>query len=534
MRANRFAPWGACLVLGIGGIGLLAAGCRGEQRPTRIARRAAIVNIGATPRTLDPSKATDTSSAMAILSLTRGLTSLDADGNAQPELAESWTVSSDGGAYVFNLRPAQWSNGDPVTADDFVYTWTRRVLNPEFAAEYAYQLFWIAGAREFYEDPSRGPESVGVRALAPDRLEVRWAHPAPFYLQLVAHHAYFPVHRKVDEANPDWALKAETYVGCGPYNLRRYRSGYEMTLDKNPLYWNASLVRLDHLTLRMIEKESTAYIAFENGELDGTITIPRQDIDVLRGRPELRFSPQYATYFVYVNCDMEPFRDPRVRRALGLAIDRQQIVDKVLRAGESPALGLVPPKLYRSAPPAFFPDARFDEARRLLDAAGHPGGQGLPPLRYLYNTMEAHAQIAQVLQETWRRELGIRIAVENQEFKVQLDNLHIGNFDLGRGGWVADFADPINFLEIFDSKSENNSSRFKDAQYDALLDACRAESDPDRRDALLRRAESYLMERMPVIPIYIYNQPYLCAQRLKGYWLNAVGMFDAAGIHWEE
>jgi oligopeptide transport system substrate-binding protein len=214
------------------GMALALAGCRGEQRPVRIPRHEAIINIGTTPRSLDPSKATDQTSAQAIIALTRGLTYLDENGQAQPDLAASWTISPDGLTYVFKLRPAQWSNGNPVTADDFVYTWTQRVLNPKFNSEYAYQLFYVAGAKEFYSKPELGAASVGVRAVAADQLEVRWAYPAPFYLQIVAHQAYFPVCRKVDEANPNWALRPETYVGCGPFLLRKYQAGYQMVLEK--------------------------------------------------------------------------------------------------------------------------------------------------------------------------------------------------------------------------------------------------------------------------------------------------------------
>jgi oligopeptide transport system substrate-binding protein len=283
----------------------------------------------------------------------------------------------------------------------------------------------------------------------------------------------------------------------------------------------------------MIELESTERIAFEDGELDGTANVPRPDLAGLRGRPELRFSPQYATYFLNLNCPRRPLDDPRVRRALALAIDRQAIVKSVVLGGEKPAFNLTPPELYQTPPPPAFADARYEQARRLLTEAGYPQGRGFPKLRYIYNTLETHRQIAQVLQETWRRELGIDISIENQEFKVVINNRHEGNFDIARNGWVADFADPINFLEIFDSKSDNNDSHWLDPRYDALLAACRAESDPRKREGLLRQAEAYLMAQMPLIPLYYQTTPYLVAPELTGYVLNPMDAFDPAEIAWK-
>lgn len=513
---------------------LLLGACQGDPRAGRIAAREAAINIGSDVRTLDPSLATDVSSARAITCFTRGLTTLDGQGRPRPELAESWTVSPDGLTYEFKLRPARWSNGRPVTAADFVHTWTRRVLNPKFGAEYAYQLFYIKGGEAYYKDPALGAGTVGARAVAPDRLRVTLAAPAPFFLSLVAHHSYYPVCAEVDKANPDWAKRAETYVGCGPFKMTNYDPGYEIGGVKSPTYWDAGRVGLEKLTLRMIEQESTERIAFESGELDGTANVPRTDLEGLRGQPELRFSPQYATYFLNINCQHKPLDDVRVRRALALAIDRRAIIKSVTLGGERPAFNLTPPELYKDPPPPAFADAQYEEARRLLAEAGFPGGKGFPKLRYIYNTLETHRQIAQVLQELWRRELGIQISIENQEFKVVIDNRRAGNFDIARAGWVADFADPINFLEIFDSKSENNDSHWADKHYDELLAACRAEGgNPPKRAGLLRQAEACLMGQMPLIPLYYQTSPYLIAPGLEGYEINPMGMFDAAALGWK-
>lgn len=520
----------------------LLLACMPNQREARMKAGEAVINIGSDPRTLDPSKATDNISARAILCFTRGLTTLDENGKARPELAESWEVRDNGMTWVFKLRPAKWSNGEPVTALDFQYAWVERMLNPEFRAEYAYMLFYIRGARTYYEARAKeiadkvkesrlSTGTVWVTALAPDQLMVQLENPTPFFAEVVAHHSYFPVCEKVARENPGWAQRAETYVGNGPFNMTEYTPAKQIVGEKNPGYWDATGVGLKKITLRMIEKESGERASFDTGEIDGTQQVPRPDIDELKKRPEYRVTPNFSVYFLNLNCERQAFKDPRVRRALALAIDRKAIVTNVMRAGEAVAGGLVPPALYADAPGPYFPDYKPDEARRLLAEAGFPGGKGFPRITYLYNRMDYHTLIAQVIQEQWKRELGIEMAVEAQEFRVLIDNRRAGKFDVARAGWAADFADPINFLEIFDSKSENNDSHWKDKAYDELLQKARHEADTANRQAALKAAEAYLMDAMPAIPIFFHTQPYLCAEGLN-YELNPMTLFDAARLAW--
>jgi oligopeptide transport system substrate-binding protein len=508
--------------------------CRQDPRAARIKANEAVINLGADPRTLDPSLATDTSSARAILALQRGLTVLDEQGTPHSDLAASWTISPDQRVYEFKLRPQNWSNGQPVTADDFVYAWTQRMLNPKFGSENSIQLFYLKGARAFYANQALGANSVGVAAPAPDRLRVELANPAPFFLQLAAHHSYFPVCRAADQQNPKWAQRAETYIGNGPFLLKSYQPGNELVAEKNPHYWNAAHVQLARLTYKMIEKESTSRIQLDTGEIDAMESLPRDELETLRGKPELHFSTMLSTYMLFLNCKHKPLDDARVRRALALAVDRKAITEHVTRAGETPAFYFTPPKMYTTPPEPLYQDADYEGARKLLAEAGFPGGKGFPKLRYIYNTMDAHKKIAEVLQETWRRELGIDISVENQEFKVVINNRRSGNFDIARAGWVADFSDPLNFLEILDSKSENNDSHWVDPHYDALLAQMRLESDPQKREALFKAGDRYLMEQMPLIPIYTYTNPYLCTPRLHGYVLGPTGMFDPARLAWSD
>jgi oligopeptide transport system substrate-binding protein len=492
----------------------------GDLREQRRADNEVVLSLGGDPKTLDPGKIVDTISNRATMALIRGLTILDTEARPQPDLAERWEVSADGLTYDFYLRESRWTNGDPVTADDFVYAWTQRVLEPAFASEYAYMHFIIDGAQDYFErrvtDAPAELASVGVEAVGPRHLRIRLVAPAPYFPQLLAHQIFFPF-TPTDRANPNWATRAESYVGNGPFRLTAFRPGDRLVAEPHEGYWNAANVAMRRLTFRFIEEESTERIALETGEVDGTYLAPRADLDALRDSGMLRITPEIGTYFLNFNVTRPELADARVRKALTLAIDRESITRNVARAGEQPAFAFVPPMLYDRMAEPLFPDAQFDEARRLLAEAGFPGGEGFPKLTYLYNTLELHRSIAQVLQETWKRELGIEIALENQEFRVVIENRNQGNFQIARNGWVADYADPVNFLEILLSYSGNNNSHWHDKTYDAMLEGARLEVDPVRRMDALREAERYMMDRWPVAPIFYYTHPYLCAPGLQGY-----------------
>lgn len=531
------APVRRGAVAGLLGAVLLLAACHGDLREERRRNSEVILSLGGDPKSLDPGQIVDVVSNRATMALLRGLTILDEQARPQPDLAERWEVSPDGKVYDFFLRESKWTNGDPVTADDFVYAWTRRVLDPAYAAEYAYMLFYVEGAKEYFErrvlDPSVEPTGVGVEAAGPRHLRVRLTAPAPFFPQLVAHHIYFPVNPKADRADPQWAHRAETYVGNGPFRLVEFVPGDHLRAVRHEGYWNAANVAMKELRFRFIEEETTERIALETGEIDGTYLAPRPDLEALREAGTLRMAPLIATYYLDFNVERPALADVRVRRALALAIDRAGITKNVARAGEPPALSFVPPGLYGEAGEPLFQDAQFEEARRLLAEAGYPGGKGFPRLRYLYNTLELHRSVAQVVQETWKRELGIEITIENQEFRVVIENRQQGNFDIARDGWVADFADPINFLEILLSYSGNNNSRWHDKAYDARVEAARSEPDPEKRLAALREAERYLVENWPIAPIYHYAHPYLCAPGLAGYVVTPMDTIDVTALRWE-
>lgn len=511
----------------------LLGACRANHREERRQNGTVILNLGGDPKSLDPGRMVDVISARASMTFIRGLTILDAQAVPQAELAERWEVSPDGTVYDFYLRDTKWTNGEPVTSEDYVYAWVDRMLQRSFASEYAYMLFYIEGAQEFFESGGTDRSLVGVEAVAPLHLRVRLAAPAPFFPQLVAHHSYFPICKSADLENPNWALRAETYVGNGPFVMKTFSPGESLVGVKNPDYWNADEVQMNELAFRFIEEETTERLAFDAGEIDATYLAPRPDLEELAKGDALHIAPQIGTYYLNFNMPLEEFSDLRVRKALTLAIDRASIVKNVARAGETPAFALVPPEIYQGERKPYFEDAQYEEARRLLAEAGYPGGEGFPKITYLYNTLEIHRSIAQVLQETWKRELGIVLELENQEFRTVIENRNQGNFMMARNGWIADFADPINFLEIFLSYSGNNNSHWKDTAYDELLERARTEPDPDLRLAILAQAEDHLMAELPIIPIYYYAHPYLCTPELEGYDLTPMNSIDVAKLRWK-
>ena len=527
--------WIGLVCLSVVATSLSACGAGPEaQREDRKRYNQVILNVGGTPKTLDPGLSEDTVSSRAIMPFIRGLTHLDGDGEPHPDIAERWTVSDDGRVYDFFLRDTKWSNGESVTAGDFAYAWLDRLLNPEFASTYAYILFYIEGAEDYYEGKLTDRSRVGIEVVDPKHLRVRFSAPAPFFLQLAAHTSYRPVCESAVRANPDWALRAKTYVSNGPFKLTTLSIGEEITGVRNEGYWNSANVAMNMLTFRCIQEETTERFAFDNGELDGTYVAPRPDLEELERNGTLRHAATYGTYYLNINMKRPQFADPRVRKALALAIDRAAIVAYVSRAKERPAFALVPPELYSSPPEPYFGDARFDEARRLMAEAGYPNGEGFPEVHYLYNTQENHKAIAQVIQETWRKELGIDMVIENQEFRVVIENRHQGNFDIARNGWIADFADPMNFLALLHSESGNNDCQWGDPKYDDFLDRARIEADPEKRMDLLHQAEDYLMEVLPFIPIYNYAQPYLCAPDLEGYRVSPMMTIDVSKLRWSQ
>ncbi len=479
------------------------------------------------PRTLDPAGATGIAEKNLLLALSEGLAAFDPrTGAPVPGVAERWEVSEDGLRWTFFLRPCAWSNGDPLTAHDFVASWLR-VLAPETASPLANLLWEIEGARAF--TTGEGPASaVGIEAPDARTLTVRLLRPMPWLAQLAASSPLVPVH--LDSARRAGAfVRGDLWVGNGPFVLEERVPNFRIVMRRNPRYWDADRVAVDRIVAFATESKQAAVDAFRAGRTDWVDDFPAAQASSWRGRPELRTSPYLATYFLRCNVTRPPLDDRRVRRALHLAIDRAAICERVLGLGQRPSPGFVPRSLADTTGYVPAEGLGFDpvRARALLAEAGFPGGAGFPRLPYQFDTNEDHARIAEAIQAMLREHLGIDVWLVNQEKKAVLDDeqqLRYGG--LSRGSWIADYVDPMTFLEVFGSESRSNRTGFASADYDRLLAAARACADPERRLEILRDAERLLVEiEHPILPIYEYVKQTLVnpARIVGGFHENPLG-----------
>ena len=509
----------------------LILGSVSVKAPSFAAQQVIRLAVQADPRTLDPTRNGDLIAGLVIHHCFEGLLR-DREGTLVPGIAESWEISQDGKTYTFHLRDAKWTDGKPVTAGDFEYSW-KRVLDPEVGAGYAYIFYCIKGAEDRYKGNAK-PEDIGVTAKDDKTLVVELANPTPYFLDLAAFMAYAPVRRDIVEANPEgWARDAKTYVSNGPYILKEYdASGFIM--EKNPGYWNASTVKLPRIEIPIINEASTELAAFENGDLDILSHFPSQEMQRVSKMPGFTVYPQIATYFYTINTEKKPLDDVRVRKALALAVDRKALVEKVLKGAQIPAINVVAQGLKDSTGKDFSKTAgdfgldptgaaRPDEARKLLAEAGFPEGKGFPELTLLHNTSESHKQQAEAVQEMWRRELGVNIKLLNQEWQVFLDSRRNSNYDIARGHWWGDYADPMTFLDMFTSSAGNNWPRWKNSEYDKLISLSMAQSGTER-DETLYKANALFMNDMPIIPLLYPVDDYVIPAHIKGYENSASGL----------
>jgi oligopeptide transport system substrate-binding protein len=486
-------------------VSLLAA-CR----PSSSKADLVIIN-GAEPETLDPALALSIEDLRVTMPLFEGLTRNDpVTAGPIPGLAERWEVSSDGRTYRFHLRTnAVWSTGEPITAEDVAWSW-RRALDPATGAGYVSQFFFIVNAEAYSAGQVTDPALIAFRALASHTFEVRLNQPTPFFLDLCAFQTLAVVPRQAIERWGEQWVRARPLPVSGPYQLEFWRLNDRVRLRKNPRYWDAANTQLEVVDLLSLASPTTALNLYEAGQADviwDRSLVPAELLDVLRDRPDCHPFDFLAVYFIRANTTRPPLDDPRVRRALSLAVDRRRIVERVTRGGELPAAGLVPPITANHRP---VNAVGYDPplARRLLGEAGFAGGAGLRPLRYLFwtaggGTGQEHAKIAVELQRTWASELGLRVELDNREKRVFIAAQRQLDYDLSQSSWVADYNDPNTFLDLFVSNNANNRTGWTSARYDALLGQAQAEPDLSARAALLAEAELLLVrDEAPVAPLH--------------------------------
>lgn len=505
---------------------LAACGERTRDVDTAVEEGILLVGNGSEPKGLDPHLVTGVTENQIIQALIEGLIAYHPDDDTQPYpgVAESWESNEDFTVWTFNLRDnAKWSNGDPVVASDFVYSW-QRILTPELGAEYAEMLYVIDNAGAFHKGEISDFSQVGVTAIDDQTLEVRLKGPTPYFLSMLKHYSFYPVNPRAVEEHGGMADRqsgwstAENYVGNGPFVLKEWNTNNFLEVERNPDYWDADNVALNGIRFFPIENLNTEHTAFLGGRLHVTYEIPADRIRGLQeaNDPALSIDPYMGSYFYRVNVTREPFTDPRVREALSMAIDRQLIVERVSQGGQTPATGFVPEGL-AGYPAAEAVSYNPERAKELLAEAGYPGGEGFPQAEIHINTSENHRKIAEAIQAMWRQELGVEIGIYNQEWKVYLDSQSSLDYDISRSGWIADYVHPMTFLEIFTEGNGNNDTGWVNPQYDSLIRQAQTASSEEQRSALMQQAEAILLEELPIVPIYWYTRPRMIDPRVEGW-----------------
>lgn len=527
-KRMRRATWGLALLL------LSPLGLAAKETPNdyKLAQKQVLhLGNGTEPKGLDPAKITGIPESHIVDNLFEGLVTLDPyTFEPKPGMAESWTISPDGKTYTFQIRKnAKWSDGTSLTAKDFVWSWAR-ALAPETASEYAYQLYYIKNGEAFNLGKMKDAKQLGVHASADgSTLTVQLENPTPFFLRLTSFQTLYPTPRHVVEKykGEDWTSEGHI-VSNGAFKLTEWKLNQHVKVVKNPNYWDKDQVKADEVVFHPIENSATEEKTFLSGDLHMTSTVPtvkiphyRKELDKAPDKyHDYRVDPVLSVYFFRFNVTRKPTDDVRVRRALSLMIDRQAIVERIVRGGQVPARSFTPDVAgytYKGGNelPLSVTPAAIAEAKNLLAEAGYPNGEGMPPIDLLYNTNEAHEKIAVAVQQMWHKNLGVNVNLFRQEWKVFLDSTQKLNFGVARAGWVADYPDPNTFLDMFVTNGGNNQTGWSNKSYDALIRSAATATDPAQRYDLFQKAERILMDELPVAPIYVATQSRLVAPDLK-------------------
>ena len=524
-----------CLLTALVSIALLLAGCGGsgsEKMSASSGKDGAefIIGNGAEPQSLDPAKIQGVPEHRINLALFEGLVTYDPKtGNAIPGVAESWNVSEDGMTYTFHLRKTEWSDGTPITANDFVKSWLR-TLSPETGSQYADMITLIVKGAEDYNTGKADASAVGIKAIDDMTFEVQLTGPAPYAIDVIAHYAFnaVPFH-VIEKHGADW-IKPGNFVGNGPFVLEAWTPQEKVTVVPNEKYWNKENIHLSRITFLPIEDSNTAFEKYKAGEIDWEAGIPVPRIDEVKQMPDYQVAPQLSTYYYIFNVTRGPLQDARVRKALTMALDREELVAKVSKAGQIATRSMVPPMAgYTPGEGAGFDP---EQAKKLLAEAGYPDGAGFPVLTVIYNTLEGHKLIAEYVQASWKRNLGIDIKIQNYEWKTFLDIRNQHDFDITRAGWTGDYQDPNTFLEIFLTGSGNNDGLYSNPKYDELIRKAATMKGGAERFQVLHDAEAvFLTEDQGILPIYSYvSQNLIDTTKWEGWYANPQNIQPYVGI----
>ncbi len=506
------------------------------------------VQLGPDVETIDPALNSAVDGANYILFAFDNLLKMDKDGKVVPGLAEKYEVSDDQLTWTFHLRDGlKWSDGSALTANDFVYSW-QRVVDPNVAAPYAQT---VLGMVEGYDDAVGKPDADGNTTVTPDptklkveatddkTLVVHMAKPTPYFDKLAAFATLSPVKKEVVEANPDgWSIDPKTYVSSGPFKLTEWKPGSYLMFEKNENYWDADSIKLDGIKCLLMQDQNAAFSAYESGDALMIKDIPTQEIDSLKSRPDYHIDPILGTYYLDLNNTLDEFKDSRVREALSLALDRKYISETITSGTYTPASGFVSEGVTDWNGTAWQDNitdksayiniddhaANLAKAKELLKEAGHENGAGLPDIVYSTNDQAYHKKIAEYLQQAWG-ELGLKVDVNIVEWKSFTPQRRAGNYQVARDGWVMDYNDPSNILELALTGNGNNNSKYSNPEFDALMGKAATEKDPQTRFGYLHQAEDVIMKDTAMVPLLYYNDFYLQSDKITGSWHSPDGFW---------
>ena len=514
------------------------------------------VNIASEPQTIDPALNSAVDGAIMISHMFEGLMRWDdsgaetvgSDGTCNNAVlaegqAESYekTPNEDGTVtYTFKLRDdIKWSDGKDVTAQDFVFSW-QRLVSPETAADYSYMIDCVVNANEIMNG-EKEPSELGVKAVDEKTFEVTITSDLPYFLEICAFPATFPVREDI-VSNAQWTYDPATYVSNGAYKMSERVTNDRIVMVPNEYYYDVDSLGPQKLTFKLMEDQNAMLNGFNTGELDFIESMPTDEVAGLLASGDLKIVDYIGTYYVCYQTQKAPFDDWRVRKAFTLAVDRNRIVTEITQTGQVEAGGYVPAGVYDAAgatgddfrtvggdyydPYKEAYEANCEEARALLAEAGYPNGEGFPVVEYLYNTDDSHKAVAEALQNMWQEVLGVKVTLNNQEWATFLQTRKDGDYSIARNGWIADYNDPMSFLDMWLTGGGNNDAQYSNATYDAKIQEAKASTDPAQRMQLMHEAENILIEEDWVVnPLYFYTQKYMLADGIQGMYYTPLGYF---------
>ncbi|WP_026890291.1 peptide ABC transporter substrate-binding protein [Lacrimispora aerotolerans] len=497
------------------------------------------VQIGPDPETIDPALNSAVDGGNMILHAFETLLSVDSENKIVPGQAESFDVSEDGLTYTFHLRKGlKWSDGTPLTANDFVYSW-KRLADPKTAAPYAGDML---GYVKGYDEAAAGNlDALGLSAPDENTFVVELSAPCVYFSKLVTHGSMVPVEKATVEANGDqWTLKPETYVSNGPLKMIEWVPGSHITFAKNENYWDADKVTLNTLKFVLMEDGNAAYSAYQTGEVSMIKTVPTEEVPGLKGKEDFHVEPIMGTYYLDFQNQKEPFNNPDVRMALSLAIDRDYVANTVMQGTYMPATNFVGPGISDAEPGSFFEDETkklngkdfFDlknhdadvaKAKELLAKAGYPDGQGFPTIEYMINDSGYHKPVAEYLQSCWKEVLNINVDIKVVEWATFTPTRRAGDYQVARDGWVYDYDDPSNMLNLMMASSGNNNAKYSNPELDKLLNEANTTADEKEHYSKLHEAENMILKDAAIAPVAYYTDFWLQNPKLKGTWHSPYG-----------